>query len=44
MSYDVFFKLQKKKLIPDCMTYFSSRPNHKVRDTQAWYENEATGV
>lgn len=44
MSYDVFFKLQKKELVPDCMTYFSSRPNYKVSDTQAWYENEATGV
>ncbi len=45
MSYDLFFKATTRQ--PDrhdFEEYFESRANYEINDTQAWYENESTGV
>jgi hypothetical protein len=47
MSYDLYFKQRQPKSIPEreaIASYFRHRKNYDVSETQAWYENKATGV
>jgi hypothetical protein len=44
MSYDLFFVGQTKPERSDVFAYFESRVNYQLRDNQAWYANEDTGV
>lgn len=43
MSYDLFF-IEPKITPQQFETYFTDRNYYKVNNTQAWYENEDTGV
>jgi hypothetical protein len=45
MSYDLFFSLRKGELQAEQFEeYFYKRPHYKLNGSQAWYENEDTGV
>jgi hypothetical protein len=45
VSYDLYFKPRSGVLdLHETAAYFSSRPNYEVNPTQAWYQNEETGV
>jgi len=45
MSYDLFLKPKEGAFSEeDFRRYFSGRKNYKLEGTQAWYENEITGV
>lgn len=45
MSYDLFLKPRNGSLSSEQFaSYFQSRPNYTVEGSQAWYQNEATGV
>ena len=45
MSYDLFFKPRAGSFDSNRFSeYFSQRTHYKVAGTQAWYENEDTGV
>ena len=44
MSYDLFFRGDPLPSVEALRAYFAERPNYDVRETQAWYENQTTGV
>jgi hypothetical protein len=47
MSYDLFFRTRGSATIVthgEFETYFSGRPHYQVNTSQAWYNNEDTGV
>jgi hypothetical protein len=47
MSYDLFFlRRPTSAAVPAeaLLAYFTHRPNYAVKNRQAWYENESTGV
>src|SRR5262245_23974370 len=47
MSYDLFFYRDKEQpAIPGTafQKYFRARAHYQVKDSQAWYENEDSGV
>jgi hypothetical protein len=47
MSYDLFFHrdtAQPAITQNEFLKYFQSRPHYQVKNSQAWYENEDTGV
>jgi hypothetical protein len=45
VSYDLYFEPRSGALdLHEIAAYFSSRPNYEVNPTQAWYQNEETGV
>jgi len=47
MSYDLFFRAKStaKHVGEDLFRrYFSSRPHYRLENSQAWYENQETGV
>ena len=45
MGYELFFKAtQRQPDRHDFEEYFESRAHYNIDDTQAWYENESTGV
>ena len=45
MSYDLFFKPKSGKFSKEQFdSYFDGREGYAIEGTQAWYQNEATGV
>ena len=44
MSYDLFFQTQSPWSPVDFNRYFAGRRDFSIRDGQAWYRNEDTGV
>jgi len=45
MSYDLYFKSDSAKLNEDQLaSYFCARPHYIVKDSQAFYKNDDTGV
>lgn len=44
MSYDLHFDREKPVTAEEFSTYFSGRPNSRLENRKAWYENQNTGV
>jgi hypothetical protein len=44
MSYDLFFQTQFSRSSVDFNQYFAGRPDFSIKNRQAWYQNEDTGV
>lgn len=44
MSYDLWFRSDRRVSVDELRTYFAGQPNFTVNDERAHYENEATGV